>query len=67
VRPPQGRLASPGSVAWEDIYASMAKALAKNGIVDDEKVEKANDVVLVKMGEALGCPKELVGVMLGGR
>ncbi len=64
MRPPQWRLASPGSVAWEDVYASMAKALAKN---DDEKVEEANHVVLLKMGEALGCLKELVGVMLGGK
>ncbi|KAF2688880.1 NAD(P)-binding protein [Lentithecium fluviatile CBS 122367] len=59
-------LASPGSVAWDDIYATIGKAMKKRGAVDDESVGEADVEILQKMGEALGCPKELVGVMVGG-
>jgi hypothetical protein len=59
-------LASPGSVAWEDIYAAMAKALKKRGAVDDETVIKADKAALEKMGEGLECPAEFVGMQLGG-
>ncbi len=60
-------LASPGSVAWNDIYSAMAKALKKRGVVDTDAVTQADDAILEKMGEALGCPKEFVGVQLGGK
>jgi hypothetical protein len=59
-------LASSGSVTWADIYTAMAKSLAKCNVVDDEIVRKADDVVLLKMGQALRCPKELVVVQVGG-
>lgn len=59
-------LASSGSVAWSDIYAVIAKALAKRDVVDSEVVQEADDAILAKMGEALGCPKEFVAVQLGG-
>ncbi|KAJ4366179.1 hypothetical protein N0V83_007814 [Neocucurbitaria cava] len=59
-------LASSGSVAWSDIYTAIARALAKRGVVDNEVVKEADDVILAEMGEALGCPKEFVAVQLGG-
>jgi nucleoside-diphosphate-sugar epimerase len=59
-------LASPGSVAWDDLYAAIGKALKKRGLIEDEAVKEADNEVLVKMGEALGCPKEIVPVQLGG-
>jgi hypothetical protein len=60
-------LASSGSVAWRDIYAAMAKALAKRGVVSSSEVRKVNDAALEKIGEALGCPKEFVSVQIGGK
>ena len=59
-------LASPGSVAWDDIYSALSKAMQKRGAVDDERVGEADAEVLQKMGDALGCPKELVSMMIGG-
>ncbi|KAK8119760.1 uncharacterized protein PG998_004386 [Apiospora kogelbergensis] len=61
-------LAASGSVAWDDLYAAMAAALAKrgDGFVDDARVETADRAALEKMGEALGCPADIVPVQLGG-
>jgi nucleoside-diphosphate-sugar epimerase len=59
-------LASPGSVAWDDIYAAMAKALKKRGVVDDETVVEADKAALEKMGEGMECPAEFVPMQLGG-
>lgn len=60
-------LASSGSVVWEDLYDVVAAALAKRKLVDDETVKSANDETLSAMGAALGCPKELVPLQLGGK
>lgn len=60
-------LASSGSVAWYDIYAAMAKALAKRGVIGSADVKRADDTALDKMSQALGCPKEMVAVQLGGK
>ncbi|KAH8161917.1 hypothetical protein CIB48_g6327 [Xylaria polymorpha] len=60
-------LASPGSVAWDDIYAAMASALAKRNVVADDTVVAANDQNLEAMGKGLGCPGALVPLMLGGK
>lgn len=60
-------LASPGGVAWEDIYAAMAAALARRGIVADDSVMPASLQVLERIGEALGCPAEFVPVQIGGK
>lgn len=60
-------LASSGSVHWNDLYASMAVALAKRGRVDDANVTQADDSALATMGEALGVPPSLVSVMVGGK
>lgn len=59
-------LASSGSVAWDDIYAAMAKALEKRKLIDKASVERADKTILERMGEALSCSKELVPVQLGG-
>jgi hypothetical protein len=60
-------LASSGSVAWEDIYAAIAKALAKRHAIDNSEVKEADDAALEMIGEALGCPKSLVPVQIGGK
>ncbi|EXJ89271.1 hypothetical protein A1O3_02337 [Capronia epimyces CBS 606.96] len=59
-------LASSGSVAWADLYAAIARSLAKRGLVDDPTVEQASDEGLAQMAAALGYPKELVHWALGG-
>jgi len=68
--PGEGRqgyyLAASGSVAWADLYAAMAKGLAKRGAIDNDSVTPASDQALGNMALALGCPKELVALQLGG-
>jgi len=59
-------LAASGSVAWLDLYSTFAAGLAKRGIVDDSRVEIATDKALSEMGVALGCPKEIVPLQVGG-
>ncbi|KAI1384351.1 NAD(P)-binding protein [Hypoxylon trugodes] len=60
-------LASSGSIAWDDLYDSVATALAKQNVVSDSSVALANDSILEGMGAAIGYPKEFVHVQLGGR
>ncbi|KAK7957784.1 NAD(P)-binding protein [Apiospora saccharicola] len=62
-------LAASGSVAWDDLYAAMAAALAKRdgNVIDDTRIEMADRAALEKMGEAIGCPPEFVPVHLGGK
>ncbi|KAJ3525582.1 hypothetical protein NM208_g5251 [Fusarium decemcellulare] len=60
-------LASPGSVAWDDIYSGFAKALATRGVVDDETVRDADDAALDGMAAALDCSRDFVNVQLGGK
>lgn len=59
-------LASSGLVAWDDIYASMAKALAKRGIVDDDRVVNADQGALRLMAQGIGCSESQVALQLGG-
>lgn len=59
-------LASSGAVAWTDIYAAMAKALAKRGVVDTAEVAEPTDRALETMAQALSGPKEFVSVHMGG-
>ncbi|TGJ85267.1 hypothetical protein E0Z10_g3514 [Xylaria hypoxylon] len=59
-------LASPGSVAWDDLYAAIAAALAKRNVIADDTVVTAKGQDLEAMGKGLGCPAELVSLMLGG-
>ncbi|KAJ6573439.1 hypothetical protein DFH09DRAFT_1277072 [Mycena vulgaris] len=64
-------LASSGSIVWDELYTAMAAALAKRNVVGDAAVVPAlgdeDSQILERMGAALGCPKELVLVQLGGR
>lgn len=52
---------------WRDLYAAMAEALRKRGIVEDASVTLADDSTLQRIGAALRCPKEFVPVQIGGR
>ncbi|KAK5174484.1 uncharacterized protein LTR77_001564 [Saxophila tyrrhenica] len=68
--PPSGKqgyyLAASGSVAWNDLYVALARALTKRGEVVDEKVERADEGALEGMAGALGCGREYVGLQVGG-
>jgi len=59
-------LASPGAIAWSDLYKQMAKALAKLGVVEDDALHDATVESLEEAAKALGCPKEFVPVEMGG-
>ncbi|KAL4960536.1 uncharacterized protein BDV14DRAFT_182465 [Aspergillus stella-maris] len=59
-------LASPGTVAWDDIYAAFAKALAKRGVIDDASVETADETALKKMEQGLDLGNGPVAIQLGG-
>ncbi|KAM0514999.1 hypothetical protein ACHAPE_006321 [Trichoderma viride] len=60
-------LPSPGSIAWDDLYSRMAAALAKKGIVEDERITLADDEALEAMDRGLKCPKAFVRVQLAGK
>jgi nucleoside-diphosphate-sugar epimerase len=60
-------LASSGGITWDELYAAMAIALKKRGIVDDDNIKKADDAIMEEMGEALGCPGFAVPIQLGGK
>lgn len=68
--PPHGNhgyyLAASGSVAWMDIYAALASALAKRGVVANDSVERATVEQQEQMGAALGIEARLVPLQLGG-
>ncbi|KAI9934779.1 hypothetical protein ASPWEDRAFT_44283 [Aspergillus wentii DTO 134E9] len=59
-------LAASGSVAWINIYRTMAKGLAKRQVVDSETVDEANEDNLEEMAKGLQYPKEFVNLHLGG-
>ncbi|KAH8774349.1 hypothetical protein F5883DRAFT_546663 [Diaporthe sp. PMI_573] len=59
-------LASPGAVAWDDLYTAMAAALARRNVIGDHAVVPANESILGQIGEALGCAPEFVPVQMGG-
>ena len=45
----------------------MARALAKRNVIADDSVKLADDEALSEMAAALGCPREMVPVSLGGK
>lgn len=59
-------LASPGPVAWNDLYAAMSKRLFERGLVDDEKVHDADEAALAQMAKGLECGPEMVSLQMGG-
>ncbi|ROW02372.1 hypothetical protein VSDG_02307 [Cytospora chrysosperma] len=60
-------LASSGSIAWYDLYAAVAAAMAERNVVTDDSVIPASKQILEQMGEALGCPPGVVTVQIGGQ
>ncbi|KAJ5381888.1 NAD(P)-binding protein, partial [Penicillium cataractarum] len=60
-------LASSGKVSWDDIYAGIAKALARRGVIADERVELMNDAALEKIAKAQNVSPSSVIVKIGGR
>ncbi|ETS75827.1 hypothetical protein PFICI_12771 [Pestalotiopsis fici W106-1] len=60
-------LASPGSVAWDDLYDAMAAALHQHGVIDDARVELADRAALEKMAQGTGNPPEMVHFEVGGK
>ena len=68
--PPNGKqgyyLAASGSVAWADLYAAIARALARRRVIEEDTVEPATDDAVGMMAAGLGCPKGLVPLQLGG-
>ncbi|KAG7128535.1 hypothetical protein HYQ45_011880 [Verticillium longisporum] len=59
-------LASSGRVFWDEIYASIAKALVKRNIIKDATVRPAADGALKKMAEALNVEPSSVVVKISG-
>ena len=59
-------LAASGHIAWNDLYSAMAKRMADLNVISTEAVEDADDTILERMGQALGCPKDYVSLQLGG-
>ncbi|KAJ5895159.1 hypothetical protein N7495_006850 [Penicillium taxi] len=59
-------LAASGTVAWKKIYTEMAKGLAKRKVTETETVDVADSDVLDQMAAAIGCPKDIVTLFLGG-
>ncbi|KAF2163494.1 hypothetical protein M409DRAFT_26105 [Zasmidium cellare ATCC 36951] len=59
-------LASPGAVAWRDLYAAMAKALLRKGLIDDDEVHDADEKAVAEMARGLGCEPKMVAFSLGG-
>ncbi|KAF4822917.1 hypothetical protein CGCTS75_v010489 [Colletotrichum tropicale] len=60
-------LASSGSASWDDIYAAVAKALAKRGVIDDDIVAPVTDEALRKMSEALNAEPASAVSKVGGK
>lgn len=61
-------LASSGSVAWNDMYRAMAKALAQRNVIGiyTPVLDLVEDTAEEEMDKALGCPKDMVPLFLGG-
>ncbi|KAK6217937.1 hypothetical protein LQW54_002992 [Pestalotiopsis sp. IQ-011] len=60
-------LASPGSVAWDDLYGAMAETLHARGVISDAKVELADHAAIERMATGTGNPAEMVHFEVGGK
>lgn len=60
-------LASAGSVAWDDLYAAMAKALFKRGIISTDEVMQADQKAVDIMAKGMGVDTSLVEMGLAGK
>lgn len=69
--PPHGKqgyyLASPGSIAWDDLYHGMAKRLLEKGVIDTDEVTLAGEKEVEQMAKGLACPPSMVSFQLGGQ
>ncbi|KAI8313687.1 hypothetical protein K4K61_007121 [Colletotrichum sp. SAR11_59] len=60
-------LASSGSASWDDIYAAVAKAMAKRGVIDDDTVAPVTDEALRKISDALNVEPASAVSKVGGK
>ncbi|KXH34791.1 hypothetical protein CSAL01_00372 [Colletotrichum salicis] len=60
-------LAASGSVAWDDLYDAMAKALKARNVIEDERVIPADESALGKMAQGLSTESSLVQMRLAGK
>ncbi|KAF4412362.1 hypothetical protein CGCFRS4_v005322 [Colletotrichum fructicola] len=60
-------LASSGSASWDDIYAAVAKAMAKRGVIDNDTVAPVTDEALRKMSDALNVEPASAVSKVGGK
>ncbi|KAJ4983057.1 hypothetical protein SVAN01_11435 [Stagonosporopsis vannaccii] len=60
-------LMSSGSVQWDEIYAAIATALKKRGVVASEHVATMTDAALEKIAAAQGVEASSVRVKMAGR
>ncbi|KAF4829480.1 hypothetical protein CGCTS75_v006752 [Colletotrichum tropicale] len=60
-------LASAGSVVWDDLYAAMAKALLKRGIISTDEVVQADQKAVDIMAGGMGVYASLVEMGLAGK
>ncbi|KAJ3955876.1 hypothetical protein N0V92_007590 [Colletotrichum tropicale] len=60
-------LASAGSVVWDDLYAAMAKALLKRGIISIDEVVQADQKAVDIMAGGMGVDASLVEMGLAGK
>jgi hypothetical protein len=70
-QPPHGKngyyLASPGSIAWVDLYEAMAKRLYDKGVIETKEVTRAGEADIAEMAKGLGVPSKYVRLQLGGQ
>lgn len=59
-------LASPGSVAWADVYDSAAKALTSQGVIKNDEVGAFSEDWLGEAAKALDCERPMVSFQMGG-
>ncbi|KAJ0281952.1 hypothetical protein Brms1b_006737 [Colletotrichum noveboracense] len=60
-------LASAGSVEWDALYAAMAKALFKRGIIPTDEVVQADQKAVDIMAKGMGVDASLVEMGLAGK
>jgi hypothetical protein len=59
-------LAASGLIAWKELYAAFASALARLGHIKDPAVHAASRKDVEDMAKGLDCPVGLVAYQLAG-
>ncbi|GKT40224.1 uncharacterized protein ColSpa_00405 [Colletotrichum spaethianum] len=57
-------LVASGSVAWDDVYAAVAKALHEGSIIKNDSVVPADETGLKTMAKGLGTDNSLITMRL---